>query len=88
MQVAFVMSKYKTTLGGLLKPFQSSMVGRRWNYAKNEFSDYFMQEMKPFYKDRIRTIFKAAKSDRAVESCVSENIWKNSVKFMYDFQEP
>jgi|LauGreDrversion4_2_1035121.scaffolds.fasta_scaffold618771_1 hypothetical protein len=38
---ALVMRKYKTTLGGLLKPLKSTSVGYKWNYAKNDSLYYF-----------------------------------------------
>ena len=44
--------------------------------------------MKPFFRNRIRTVFQATRSDRGVESCVSESAWKNSVKFAFDFVPP
>jgi len=83
-----VMRKYKTTLGGLLKPFESTAAGYKWNYAKNDSLYYFQQEMKPFYHNRVRTILQEIHQARGIESCVSEDLRKTSLKFIYDFVPP
>lgn len=85
---ALVMRKYKTTLGGLLKPFKSTALGYKWNYAKNDSLYYLQQEFKPFYQNRIRTIVQETHKGRGVESCVSENLRGSSIKFAYDFVLP
>lgn len=38
---AYFVRKYKKNLGGLLKPFKSTAVGYKWNYAKNDSLYYF-----------------------------------------------
>lgn len=85
---AIVMTKYPTTLGGLLKPFESTAAGYKWNYAKGDSLYYVQQEMKPFFHDSVRTIFQQTSQGRGVESCVSENVLKSSVKFVYNFVKP
>ena len=71
-----------------MKPFKSTALGYKWNYAKGDSLYYVQQEMKPFFHNRVRTIFQHISQGRGVESCVSENVLKSSVKFVYDFVKP
>ena len=75
--------KYPTTLGGLLKPFESTTVGYKWNYTKNESLYYMQQEFKSLFDGRLRTIYQETDAGRGVEVNVGEAMRKSSVKFEY-----
>ena len=80
----FYLRKYPTTLGGILRPFSSTSVGYKWNYAKNDSLYYLRQEMKAFYQNRVRTVFQETSAGKGVEVNVNEALRKSSLKFEID----
>ncbi|TNV72604.1 hypothetical protein FGO68_gene5401 [Halteria grandinella] len=82
----YTVRDYKTTLGGLLKPFQSTTAGYKWNYGKNQSLYYLQQEMKPFsaFGNKVRTIYQETSSGRGIETNVGEAVRKSSLLFEVD----
>lgn len=85
LHFAYLFTNYPKNLGGLLRPFKTTLFGYKWNYHKGQSFYYMKQEMKPFSEYKIRTYLQEVfTANRPVEVNVSEALNKSSLIFQYD----